>query len=877
MMNRNRRWWIIAVKLSLLLGFSSRAEVIVSGLQCEYLTDPVGIDTPAPRFTWKSVDTANTRGQRQTGYQVLVASSPALLDDGKGDIWDSGRINSSQSALVPFAGNQLASGQDCYWKVRIFDKDKNPSAWSSTARFSMGLLHTNDWTGPWIKHPSAPKEQHIWYRKNFSLREKPARAFIYVGSVGYHELYVNGQRLDSRVLAPALTRLDKRVFYVTYDITRALQAGSNCIAIWTGAGWARYDFFRTDPALRVQLNSKLFNGDKVSLASDTSWKCAVSDAQDIGGCEYRDHGGEQIDARKFDPDWNAVGYDDNGWQNAAVASIDATLSAQMVAPSRIVGTVPAQSVSGTGTYRVDLGTNFCGWISVNMKNQDPGDAVTIQVSDNPGTTQAFGQKSIYICRGGTETFQNLFNYTGGRYVTITGLRAKPGLSDVTGHIIGTDLERTGHFSCSSELFNEIYETDLRTWRANTVEGYTEDCPHRERLGYGEEQFATAWGCGIPNYDAGAFYTSVMRDWCDVQKHDGWINQTAPQINRHYGGPMWSSAPLNISWEFYKNYGDKQILAGSYVADKAWLDFLAANTDEGLLQPYNTDYNSGGNFLGDWAEPYQAGDRLKGKEFGTTREALLFNNCVYAMNLSTFIKIANVLGNSADAATYSNRLEDLKTRVQASFFDTNEDTYLDSRQMHLAFPMFAEITPPGVRPAVYANFEREIQQTRPYLDMGSSGLPVLLKFLVEDTERNDILFATLSKTTEPGYGYFLSRGETTWPEYWDDNCPSRIHTCYTGIAAWFIKGLGGIREDPACYGYQSFVIKPALVGDLTWAEAKTESLYGVILSHWERKNGVIDLNVTIPANSTATVYIPAADAKNVTESGVPASQADGVIF
>jgi alpha-L-rhamnosidase len=877
MTTKNGRWYINVVILSLLLGFSSHAAVIVSGLQCEYLTGPLGIDTVVPRFTWKISDTAGTRGQKQTGYQVQVASRPALLEEGKGDIWDSGRVNSSQSALVPFAGNELASGEDCYWKVRIFDKDKKPSAWSATARFSMGLLHSNDWTGPWIAHPTAPKEQHIWYRKNFSLKEKPVLAFIYVSSVGYHELYVNGQRVDSRVLAPTLTRLDKRVFYVTYDITHVLQTGENCIAIWTGAGWARYDFFRAEPALRVQLNAKLVNGDAVSLASDPSWRCAVSDAADIGGCEYRDHGGEQIDARKFDPDWNAVGYDDKGWQNAVAAPVDAVLSAQMVAPSRIVGTIPAQSVSGTGPYLVDLGTNFCGWISVNMKNQAPGDVVTFQVSDNPGTTQAFGQKSVYLCRGGPETFQNRFNYTGGRYLTITGLRSKPELSDATGHIIGTDLERTGHFSCSSELFNQIYETDLRTWRANTVEGYTEDCPHRERLGYGEEQFATAWGCGIPNYDAGAFYTKVMRDWGDVQKSDGWINQTAPQINRHYGGPMWSSAPLNIGWEFYKNYGDKQILTDSYATDKAWLDFLAENTANGLLQPYNTDYNNGGNFLGDWAEPYHAGDRLKGKEFGTTREALLFNNCVYAMNLSTFIKIANVLGKPDDASTYGKRLEDLKEKVQASFFDTNQDTYLDSRQMHLAFPMLAGITPAAVRPAVYANFEKEIQETRPYLDMGSSGLPVLLKFLVEEMERNDILYATLSKTTEPGYGYFLSRGETTWPEYWDDNCPSRIHTCYTGIAAWFIKGLGGIREDPARYGYQSFIVKPALAGDLTYAKAQTESLYGTISSDWEKKDGMIYLNVTIPVNSTATVYVPAMDVKKVTESGVPASQADGIVF
>lgn len=871
-------WNHFVIASFLLWAISANAAVLVTDLQCDYLTDPLGIDTVAPHFTWKITDTANTRGQRQTGYQVLVASSPALLEKGIGDVWNSGEVTSSQSALVPFAGKTLASGLDCHWKVRIFDKDKQPSAWSSPARFSMGLLDPTDWSGPWIKHPTAAEVEHIWFRKSFSLREKPSLAMIYVASVGYHELYVNGQKVDTRVLAPALTRLDRRVLYVTYDITRALHAGNNCVAVWTGPGWSRYSFFNTGPALRVQLNAKLIGGNAVSLASGPDWRCEASDSQDIGGCEYRDHGGEQINAQKYEPGWNTVGYDDSGWAQAATTTIPATLSAQMVAPSRIIGTIPAQTISGTGPYKVDLGTNFSGWISVRMKSQAAGDVVTFQVSDNPDTVQAFGQKSIYICKGGpAETFENRFNYAAGRYLTITGLREKPELSDIAGQVIGTDLERAGHFTCSSELFNTIYETDLRTFRANTVEGYTQDCPHRERQGYGEQQFGTAWGCGIPNYDAGAFYVKVLRDWCDVQDSNGWINQTAPQVNRHYGGPMWSSAPLNISWEFYKNYGDKDVLTETYATDKAWLDFLAANTAGGLLQPYNTNYNGGGNFLGDWAEPYQPGDRLKGKEFGTTREALLFNNCVYAMNLSTFVKIAGILGESNDVVTYGKRFEDLKAKVQESFFNPEQNTYLDSRQIHLAFPMFAGITPEDVKPAVYANFEREIQERRPYLDMGSSGLPILLKFLIEDTERDDILFTLLSKTNEPSYGYFLSRGETTWPEYWDDQRASRIHDCYTGIAAWFIKGLGGIREDPDCFGYQSFVIKPAMVGNLTFANADIESLYGMISSHWKKQNGTIELDVAIPVNSTATVYVPAVDANDVTESGAAAARADGVEF
>ena len=422
------------------------------------------------------------------------------------------------------------------------------------------------------------------------------------------------------------------------------------------------------------------------------------------------------------------------------------------------------------------------------------------------------------------------------------------------------------------MFNRIYETDLWTYRANTIEGYTSDCPHRERLGYGEENFATAWGDGIPNYDAGAFYTKIVRDWCDVQQPNGWINHTAPQVNNHYGGTMWSSAPLNIGWEFYKNYGDKQILAESYVTDKAWLNYLAANVKDGILQPYNTNYNKAGagNFLGDWAEPHAS-------EFGNSSKALLFNNCDYALDLRNFVVVAKILDKPEDVAVYGKRLEDLKKNVQAHFFNPDQNNYIDSSQIHLAFPMFAGITPDDLKPKVFANFETDILETHPYFDMGSSGLPILLKFLIEDVERDDIIFTNLSKTTEPSYGFFLSRGETAWPEYWDDTKPSRIHTCYTGIAAWFIKGLGGIREDPDHYGYQSFLIKPALVGDLTFAEARTESLYGTISSRWEKTNGIVQMNVTIPVNSTATVYVPATYVKNVTENGVAISKADGVKF
>ena len=271
--------FIAIILASFLWAAGAGADGTVSGLRCEYLADPLGIDVQTPRLTWKISDTNHTRGQKQTGYQVLVASSPALLEQGRADVWDSGQVLSSQSALVPFAGKQLASGQECFWKVMIYDKDKKPSAWSPVARFSMGLLTPEDWKGAWIRHPSAPTQKHVWFRKNFTLPFQPASAFVHVASMGYHELYINGVKVDDKVLSPALTQLQKRVHYITYDIARNLRSGENCIALWTGAGWAPSHRI----AIRLQLNAKGADQATFSLSSDPSWRCELSNSEDISG------------------------------------------------------------------------------------------------------------------------------------------------------------------------------------------------------------------------------------------------------------------------------------------------------------------------------------------------------------------------------------------------------------------------------------------------------------------------------------------------------------------------------------------------------------------------------------------------------------------
>jgi alpha-L-rhamnosidase len=395
-----------------------------------------------------------------------------------------------------------------------------------------------------------------------------------------------------------------------------------------------------------------------------------------------------------------------------------------------------------------------------------------------------------------------------------------------------------------------------------------DCPHRERFGYGEIALACTWGCGIPNYESAAFYTKVTRDWFDVQKEDGFVNTIAPQVYKGAGGTLWSSAPVTLTWEFYKAYADKRQLAEAYLPMKKWLDYLNNYvSDDGVL----TAYAKASRFLGDWATPH-------GSEYGDIPAAKLFNNCVYAYNLNVFVQAAEILGKPEVAAVYSKRLAELRKNAHKHFFNEDTKTYIDGRQLSMAFPLYTGITPQHERKAVFANFVKEITENKPYLDTGSPGLPILLKYIIEDVERVDLLYHCLDRTEQPGYGYFLAQGQTTWPEYWQiKGHASKIHTCYTSIAGYFTKGIGGIRPDPANYGMKNFIIKPNLVGDLTYANTTSGSYYGSMVSNWSRSGNTGKFHIEIPANTTAKVFIPAKDVKDVSESGQPAARATGVTY
>jgi alpha-L-rhamnosidase len=805
-----------------------------------------------------------------------VASSRDKLTETEADVWNSGKINSSESILTPFGGKKLRSSSAYFWKVQVYDKDGNPSEWSEPTRFVTGILDSAEWNdAAWIRHPEAPRVKHIWFRKDLKLDAKPETAFIHLASLGHHELYVNGKKADDRVLAPALTNFDKRVFYVTYDISEFLNKGDNLIGVWFASGWANYDCFSRTPALRLRLDGKDADGKTISLFSDETWRCAVSNSEDTRSVlTFNNNGSEIVDARTFIPEWNSVSFDDSKWTYAAVTNNNDSikLDAHDIDPSRIIDVLAAQNITdaGNGIYKIDFGKNFTGWLNIRFNGLAAGDTIIIGSADDNKSFDDFNIRNVFVSSGKDgETFSNRFNYVAGRYANIKGLRKASKIEDATAYAVSTDLRRTGKFNSSNELFNKIFETDLWTFLANTTEGYTSDCPHRERCGYGEVATATSWGIGLPNYDAGAFFRNVIRNWRDVQLPDGWGRNTAPQPNNfHWGGAMWSSAGLNVAWEHYLHYGDKQILELIYPTAKRWLEFLQANVSDGLVRKYR---KHDGQFLGDWLAP---GSR---NEFGSSIQAVYFNNCVYAMNLETFVKIAGLLGKSEDVALYGKRLAELRPAIQSAFYDPNTGKYSDGNQVQQAFAVITGIAKDSICVRTETSIADDMRNGKQYFDMGSSGLTVLLHYLTERPETAGLASAILNKTVFPGYGYFIAQGETTWPEDWKIDVPSKIHTCYTGIAGWLTKGLCGIQPDENNVGYKHFIVKPFIVAEVDFAEASTGSPYGEIFSRWERKNNKIIQSVTVPPNTSARVYIPTSQPEEITENGKKLNVSEGVTY
>ncbi len=869
--------------------FRPSMPVTVTDTRCEYLENPLGLDTLKPRLSWRiEAADADERGLHQAGYRVLVARSKALLPKGKGDLWDSGEVRSAKTSQLEYGGKPLASGMECWWSVRVSDNRGRKSSWSAPARWTMGLLRPQDWQAKWIgaapaveldaakaKNTGENTLPDPWLRREFDLPSVPQRAVAYIASVGYHDLFVNGVKVGDAVLAPNVSDHTKRARYSTYEIGHLLKPGKNVVAVWLGVSWSIFPHYLSSerevladrpasPMVLGQVDMLYTGGNIVTIATDASWKSHASPNRLLGAWNFMNYGGEEYDARKDSANWSVAGLDETGWAPAQVYQPKLVISSEALEPNRPVHMLQAKSVvrQPNGDLLVDMGRNFAGWVELPVTGRE-GDRVELQFSERPGVAMTHNLRGAYIVGpSGQGVFRNRFNYMVGRWVTIRGLASTPRTDQIRGWLIRNDYRRAALFESSNPLLNRIYDTTLWTFENLSLGGFVVDCPQRERMGYGGDGHATTQ-TALANYHMGAFYSKWAQDWRDVQTQDGNLPYTAPTYWGG-GGPSWSGFSIHLPWEVYRRYGDTRILREGYPTMRRWLAFLETKAKGNLLEKWGGQWD----FLGDWLWPGVDSPN------GHLPETVCFNNCYWVYALRTAAKVADVIG-AKEGAAYRKRADEVSAAVHAKYFNPSTNDYATGGQQYIAAALLAEVPPQQARQAVWKRLEDEtIVQRKGHIYSGITG-GALLTMLLTEGAGPSLLYSMATKEDYPGWGDLVLKGHTTIPEAWDGS-GSALHSSYLYIGRWFIEGLAGIKQQPGGAGFNRLWLFPSLSLDPLLASASStyDTPSGTVRMSWRIGADRTDISVTVPPNSVAALYLPTGG-KRVLESGAALGEGRGI--
>jgi alpha-L-rhamnosidase len=869
-------------------GVSVAESIRPTNLRCEYLVNPLGIDETQPRLSWKSE--SDQRGQMQSAYRLLVAGSREKLDKNVGDLWDSGKVKSDQSIHLAYDGKELTSRMQCFWKVMVWDKDGKASSWSEPAQWSMGLLKPEDWIAKWVTNPAPKRLSHPWLRRTFDLKEDVERAEIHVNTPSYYELRINGKKVSPYVLTPGISKFDKRFLVNSYDVTSYLVKGSNCIALWMGPGWhqPRNGNKYNAPILRAQLDIQTPSG-LTLIGTDSNWRVKESCISQIGEWKWNNFGGEHYDARQFVSGWDQAGLDDSKWMVAR--QIDAPNVAhswqgcESARPSAPITPKKIYQLEN-GKWVIDFGRPLTGWIRLNMHKLKAGQEVNIDyadVNDNvnerklshkpgPDGFQTFNQKDVFISAGqDKETFCSRFNYHSFRYVVISGLSKKPKFKDAVAMMVEPELESAGTFECSNELFNQIHEITRYTFRTQNPS---------LALGTGEAREKSAYGDGgahlsgyLYNFKCDANFRKWIRDWSDNQREDGFLEHTAPAFEDHGGGPAWGGQLTELVRRMHLYYGDIGIVEQTYDTLRKYVDYVESKTKDGILRAYSPTKGSiKWRFIGDWVRPTK--ELRGGFYFDTMEEREFFNNCYRALLWQQLQDYAEVLGRDDEYKRCREHLAKIRPLIHKTFYLPNKGTYTFSNQGSLTMALYADIPPQDLRPKILAKLEHDIVvEKNGHLDTGLLSSFLMLD-LLNNENRNDLIALIMGQTSYPGWGFLVKEmGLTTWPETWS-GWGSHVILVTATPGAWFFEGLGGILPDSKKPGFKHFTLRPGLVKSVDWVKCSYQSPYGEIVSNWKAEEGSFKWNIHVPANTTATVYVPG---KNITEGRLPAAKAAGVTF
>ena len=847
-------WLLACMYLATMNCTRLKNEAIVYDLQCENLTDPSGIGTVNPRLSWKTGSEMD--GTLQTAYQLLVASDSVLLDEKKADLWNPGKVSSSGSILVPYLGRNLKSGSVAYWKVRMWDERGLASDWSRMANFSVGLLDAKDWKSDYIGMPEINNSSGCpLLREKFSLNDPVGRCMLYVNSLGYHEVYINGKKIGKNVLSPAVSQFNKRSQVITYDVTSCMKSGENDLVIWLGRGWYRAGLpgvFHNGPLVRAQLEQMNAGSWKTVLVTGDTWKGRRSEYSLLGSWKPGEFGGEEVDASQIIKDWSSEGLDKLDWYPVTKVTVpDHLATSQMVEPNRIQESIPADTIYAISDsiYLADMGKNLTGWIKIDFPPLQKGQRIAMEYCDHldaEGKPVDRDQKDIYLASGiGNESFMNKFNYHGFRYVKISKLEEMPSKESITGYLIHTDYRRLSNFACSDEDMNRIHDMIRYTIRCLSLGGYLVDCPQIERLGYGGDGNAST-ATAQTMFDLAPLYTNWLQAWGDCIRKDGGMPHTAPNPYPAGGGPYWCGFIISATWKTFLNYGDTLLLAKYYPAMQMWLKYAGKYSSSGILKRWpDTDYRNW--YLGDWASP----DGINEKSEASVD---LVNNSYLCMCYDYMQKIARILGKKGDLPLYARKEKELKKQVHERFYSVTEGTYADGYQIDLTFPLLAGIVPDSLVHKVREKLHFEIERNRDgHIACGLVGIPVFTEWATED-QAFQLVYSMLKKKDYPGYLYMIDNGATTTWENWN-NSRSYIHNCFNGIGTWFYEAIGGIRPEKDCPAWRHVVIQPQIPDGITWANTTKETPYGPVVLNWKISGSELKMHLEVPVGVSSKVMIP----------------------
>lgn len=846
----------------LLMSFMSAAAGIVPHqLKCEHMVNPFTIGEPNPRFSWINKPSSEwTTGERQTGYRICVASSKEKLLLGNADMWDTGKVISEQSYLIPYEGKPLASGGTYWWQVKVWNKDGKESSWSEPSFWGMGLLDASEWQAKWI---GADFERGVapMFLRTFNITKPIRGAKMYVSALGYYEVSINGRKVGEDFFVPNISNAnerpqlssafiaipgdftDYRVYYLAYDITELLQKGNNTVNALLGEGFynavSHWVAPFGDNALLCQIEVIYSDGSKEIVATDDKWQ--VAESQIVLNGVYA---GEIFDATR-NADSKAI-----RWQQASIKEPPTgKLSAQMSPSDRVAEVLNPVSFSKQpdGSYKVDFKKEISGWVRLKDISAKKGDTIQVHyICESPLGVHK------YISGGKEkESYAPRFTWFVFSSAIIEGCELKE--ENVEAEAVYSDLPQAARFNTSHTLYNQIHSIWQQSEKDNMHGGIQSDCPHRERspyLGDGQVVCPTV----METFDAAAFYRQWLQSVRDVQDKTGYVPNSAPWQPACGGGVAWGAAANIIPWEHYLHYGDMRVLKENYAAMKSQLQYMLTwLTEEGTM--YSRRCNVGADTpnkwfnLGEWVAP-----------FGLPAEELVHTFYLwYCAHINA--SAASALGLNEDEAYYSRLANEVKEAFHKKFYNPVTKSYGDYGSNVFALYMGV---PDDVRADVVNTLNYDLSvRCKGHLDTGIFGTRFLPEVLIENG-LSELLFQIFNQTDFPSYGYMLAEGATALWEQWDGQ-NSHNHPMFGGGLTWFYRYLAGLRLDSNQPGYKHFIVAP-IPSPVEHVYYSISTPYGIASSEINRKDGMQTYEITVPVGATATFFPPETDEKYELQQG-----------